>query len=134
MRTAVLIAVAVSALSGCLAHVRPVSTAKPVSAPPPINPFDDDPVSFLVVRRFTPGEVAIVRVCIAPDRTITSANLVESSGDARFDSMALGWAQSVRLRTAPSNGGTMAPCGEVRVEIRAPSEPKVFSGSDTSLG
>jgi hypothetical protein len=128
MRTAVLIAVCISALSGCLTRVKPISPA------PAVAPFDGDPVSFLVVKRFTPGEVAIVRVCVAANRTIVSANLVESSGDARFDSMALGWAQSVRLRMAPANGAPMAPCGEVRVEIRAPTEPKVFSGSDTSLG
>ncbi|HWW21378.1 MAG TPA: hypothetical protein VNZ06_11270 [Steroidobacteraceae bacterium] len=128
MRTAVLIAVCIAALGGCLTPVKRVST------PLVLTPFDDDPVSFLVVRRFTPGEVAIVRVCVAPDRTIISADLVESSGDARFDSMALAWAQSVRLRSAPASGTPMAACGEVRVEIRVPAEPRVFSGSDTSLG
>jgi hypothetical protein len=128
MRTAVLIACCIAALSGC------TTPFKHASRPEPVEPFDDDPISFMVIRRFTPGEVAIVRVCVSPDRNIVSASLLESSGDARFDSMAIGWAQSVRLRSVPANGARIEPCGQVRVEIREPTQPRVFSRSDTSLG
>jgi len=101
----------------------------------PVDPFTDEPVSIVVpTHRFTPGEVTIVKVCIAADRTISSANVIESSGDARFDDMALGWARMVKLRSAPANGAPMEPCGQVRVEIRTPSEPRIVSGSGTSLG
>jgi hypothetical protein len=134
MRSIALFVVCVAALSGCLTPAKPVRIISPALLPPPVAPFDDEPVSLLTSRRFIPGEVAIVRVCVAPDRTIASTSLVESSGDARFDSMALDWAQSVRLRSVPKNAMPTAPCGEVRVEIRAPSEPKMLSGPATSLG
>ena len=98
-------------------------------------PFADDPVSFVISeRRLIPGEVTIVRVCIAPDRTISSTNVIESSGDPRFDDMALGWARLIKLRSVPANGTPVEPCGEVRVEIRHSSEPRMLSGSGTSLG
>ena len=129
MRTAVIVAVCVAAVSGCAAPVRPVPVVLPVV------PFDDDPVSFIVsVRRITPGEVASVKVCVAPDRTIVSASVLESSGDARFDSMAVDWARLVKLRSAPEDGTPVAPCGQVRVEVRAPSEPKLLSAPSTSVG
>jgi hypothetical protein len=129
MRTLALIALCIAVVSGCATPVRQVST------PPAETPFADDPVSFMVsVRRFTAGEVAIVKVCVASDRTIISADVIESSGDARFDRMALGWAQAVRVRSTPANATPASACGQVRVEIRAPNEPKVLSGSDTALG
>src|SRR5580658_2145057 len=129
MRAAILIALGVAAVSGC---ARPV---KPPPQPLPVEPFADDPVSFIVSgHRFPPGEVTIIKVCVAPDRTITSANVIESSGDARFDGMALQWARQVKLRSTAPDGAPVQPCGQVRVEIRLPSEPRVMSGSDTSLG
>jgi hypothetical protein len=103
--------------------------------PQPVEPFADDPVSFMVPgRHFPPGEVSIIRLCVAPDRSIASADVVESSGNARFDEMALVWARQVKLRSAPNNGAPVQPCGQVRVELRLPSEPRVTSGSDVSLG
>lgn len=128
MRAAVLIAFALVAVGGC---ARPV---KPLTVPQPVAPFADDPVSFVVSRRFPPGEVAIIKVCVSPDRTIASTNVIESSGDARFDEMAQVWARQVKLRSAPTDGAPVQPCGQVRVEIRLPSEPRVTSGSDTALG
>jgi hypothetical protein len=129
MRSAVVIAVCVAIVSGCVAMPRRV-TAAHLWQPP----FDDSPVSFVVAGpRFTPGEVTIVKVCIAPDRSILSADVLASSGDRRFDDMALAWARQVRLRAAPLDGSRVEPCGEVRVEIRAPSEPRVISGADSAL-
>jgi hypothetical protein len=99
-----------------------------------LPPFDEAPVSFVVAGpRFTPGEVTIVKVCIAPDRSILSAAVMASSGDRRFDDLAVNWARQVRVRAAPLDGSPMRACGEVRVEIRAPSEPRVISGTDSSL-
>ncbi len=129
MRSAVVIAVCVAIVSGCVAMPRRV-TAAHLWQPP----FDDSPVSFVVAGpRFTPGEVTIVKVCIAPDRSILSADVLASSGDRRFDDMAVGWARQVRLRAAPLDGSRVEPCGEVRVEIRAPTEPRVISGADSAL-
>jgi outer membrane biosynthesis protein TonB len=81
-----------------------------------------------------PGEVSIIRLCVAPDRSIASADVIESSGNARFDEMALVWARQIKLRSLPNDGAPIQPCGQVRVEIRKPSEPRVISGSDISLG
>jgi hypothetical protein len=99
-----------------------------------LPPFDDAPVSFVIAGpRFTPGEVTIVKVCVARDRTILSADVMASSGDRRFDDMAVTWARQVRVRSAPSDGSPEQTCGEVRVEIRTPTEPRVMSGSDRAL-
>jgi len=130
MRAAV-VALGVVVLSACARPVKPDVASSII----PEAPFTDDPVSFVIaVPHFQPGEVTIVRVCVAPDRTIASTNVMESSGDARFDGMALIWARQIRLRSLPNDGTPMRPCGEVRVEIRVPSEPRVIAGSDVSLG
>jgi len=132
MRAAVLVALA--AVNGCARPViKPVPV--PLAVPRPVEPFVDDPVSFMVPgRHFPPGEVSIIRLCVAPDRTIASAQVIESSGDARFDEMALVWARQIKLRSATDDGVPVQPCGQVRVELRIPSEPRVVSGSDVSLG
>ncbi|HXL98024.1 MAG TPA: energy transducer TonB [Steroidobacteraceae bacterium] len=129
MRTAVVIAVCVATVAGCASSARPGPPAR-VALPP----FDDAPVSFVVAGpRFTPGEVTIVKVCIAPDRSILSAAVMASSGDRRFDDLAVTWARQVRVRAAPPDGSPVQRCGEVRVEIRIPSEPRVVSGADSAL-
>ena len=129
MRTAIVIAVCLATVAGCALTARrdpPVRIALP--------PFDDAPVSFVVAGpRFTPGEVTIVKVCVAPDRTILSADVMASSGDRRFDDMAVNWARQVRVRSTPRDGSPVQACGEVRVEIRTPTEPRVISGSDSAL-
>src|ERR1700676_752010 len=125
MRTAVVIAVCVATVAGCASSARRGPPAR-IALPP----FDDAPVSFVIAGpRFTPGEVTIVKVCIAADRTILSANVMASSGDRRFDDMAVHWARQVRVRSTPRDGSLLQACGEVRVEIRTPSEPRVISGS-----
>jgi hypothetical protein len=129
MRTALLIALCIATTVGCAPRARPAPTVR-VALPP----FDDAPVSFVVATpRFTPGEVTIVRVCVAPDRSILSANVMASSGDRRFDEFALTWARQIRVRSAPADGSPLDACGEVRVEIRTPTEPRVLSGPDSSL-
>jgi Gram-negative bacterial TonB protein C-terminal len=129
MRTAIVIAVCLAMVAACAPPPRRGPSAR-IALPP----FDDAPVSFVVSGpRFTPGEVTIVKVCIAPDRTILSANVMASSGDRRFDDMAVNWARQVRVRSAPSDGSPVQACGEVRVEIRTPTEPRVISGSDSAL-
>jgi len=102
--------------------------------PPLLPPFDESPVSFTVAGpRFTPGEVTIVKVCIAQDHSVVSADVIESSGDKRFDDYAIDWARQVRVRSAPQSGLALGKCGEVRVEIRKPSEPRIVSGPDSAL-
>lgn len=133
MRIAIVIAVCVATVAGC-ATARSRPAAQPAVKVVPQPPFDDAPISFVVAApRFTPGEVAIVRVCVAADRTILSAAVMASSGDRRFDDLALTWARQVRLRSPPDDGAPLQPCGEVRVEIRTPTEPRVISGPDSSL-
>jgi hypothetical protein len=131
MRIAVVIAVCVASVAGCMT-VRPA--AQPAVKHMAQPPFDDAPISFVIAApRFAPGEVAIVKVCLAADRTILSAAVMESSGDRRFDDLALTWARQVRLRSPPGDGSPVQACGEVRVEIRAPTEPRMIAGPDSSL-
>jgi hypothetical protein len=127
MPTAIVIAVCVATIAGCAAR-RP---GAPVAALPP---FDDAPISFVIAApHFTPGEVTIVKVCVAPDRSVLSAAVLASSGDRRFDDLAVTWARQVRVRSAPADGSPLQTCGEVRVEIRRPAEPRVISGADSAL-
>jgi hypothetical protein len=129
MRFAIVIAVCVATVAGC-APTAPRGSAARLALPP----FDDAPVSFVIATpRFTPGEVTIVKVCVAPDRSILSADVMASSGDRRFDDLAVNWARMVRLRSRPADGSPLQTCGEVRVEIRAPTEPRVVSGPDSAL-
>lgn len=141
MRTLLVIASVVGlsiGSTGCAPLRPPRSPAPPAPPPAPAPLFDAAPVSFVVAGpRFTPGEVTIVRVCIAPDRSVISADIIESSGDKRFDDHALVWARQVRVRAAAGDGSPdgepLASCGEVRVEIRVPTEPRVVSGADAAL-
>jgi hypothetical protein len=127
-------AVAIIVLASCARPVRPALPIA-VAAPEPVAPFSDDPVSFLVPsRRFSVGEVTIVRVCLGPDRSISSTDVIESSGDPRFDTLALDWARMIRLREPPASGAPMQPCGQVRVELRTPTESRGVLKPDTSLG
>src|SRR5476649_2574369 len=72
MRIVIVIAVCIASVAGC-AIARPRPMVPPAVKHVAQAPFDDAPVSFVVAApRFTPGEVAIVRVCLAPDRTIFS--------------------------------------------------------------
>jgi hypothetical protein len=108
--------------------------AAPAAPPPPISPFLDSPVSFLIHGHFARGELVIVRVCLRPDRSIASSDVVESSGDRLFDQMAVTWAQRVRLRESAPEGRPIAPCGAVRVELRDPTQPAVLGDHEDQLG
>jgi hypothetical protein len=126
----------VSTIAACVLVLAACSPAlRPARVRVVVPPFDDAPVSFVVSgQRFSPGEVTIVKVCLAPDRSIVSVHVLASSGDHRFDDLALDWARQVKLRSAPAPAGALVlRCGEVRVEIRVPTEPRAVEGPDTSL-
>ena len=99
----------------------------------PLSPFDNSPVTFTVAgQHFADGERVIVNVCLAPDRSIASADIFESSGDSHFDALALEWAHRVKLRDlAP--GEQVDNCGAVRVEVHPAQEPRVFHSPGNSL-
>lgn len=123
-------------LNSCAAPRRPPPVAVHPAEPP--GPFDDTSTSFTVQgARFAPGETAIVKVCVTPEGSIASADVVGSSGDKRFDDYALVWARQVRLRTVPQGAPSQAPaqssCGPVRVEIRPAATPGVFSEHSSVL-
>jgi TonB family protein len=125
------------ALSACSWPRRsaPVA-ATPPAGPAPVlpNPFDESSSSFLVSgARFPAGETAIVKVCVTPDGTISSAAVVGSSGDRRFDEFAVGWARQVRLRNMPQGVQTEEVCGPVRVEIKAAPLPEALPGRQSAL-
>lgn len=109
----------------------------PPPPPPPLSPFADAPVSFLVHGNFSRGEQVLVRVCLRADHSIASSDVLESSGDPRFDQRALDWARLVQLRAASVPGRTIARCGPVRVELRdtgAPGTPGVGHQAGEDLG
>jgi len=107
--------------------------AAPAAPPEPLSPFDDAPLTFTVAgQHFTRGERVIVTVCLAPDHSIASADIFESSGDSKFDQLAVMWARRVRLR-AVAQGEQIATCGAVRVEVRPAQEPRVFRPPEDSL-
>ena len=140
LRVVCLAALGAVMLDGCAAPRRPPPVAAHRAEPP--DPFDDTATSFTVQgARFAPGETAIVKVCVTPEGSIASADVVGSSGDKRFDDYALVWARQVRLRSvpqgAPSRSQTSVPtqssCGPVRVEIRPAGMPGVLSEHSSAL-
>jgi outer membrane biosynthesis protein TonB len=104
------------------------------NAPPePLSPFDDSPVIIAVAgQHFSSGERVIVTVCLGADHSIKSADIFESSGDSKFDQLAVMWARRIRLREA-TPGDQIASCGSVRVEVRPAQEPRVFHPPGDSL-
>jgi TonB family protein len=129
-------------LDGCAAPRRPPPVTVHAAQLP--DPFDDTSTSFTIQgARFAPGETAIVKVCVTPEGSIASADVIGSSGDKRFDDYALVWARQVRLRTVPQGVGPGAPsptpsptqssCGPVRVEIRPAAMPGVLSEHSSAL-
>ena len=141
MRTAIGPLVCLALLSACSLPRLPDRAAAarqppaPPTAPEPPNPFDDSSASFVVSgARFAPGETAIVKVCVSPDGTISSANIIGSSGDQQFDNFALIWARQVRLRSVPQGAQSEELCGPVRVEIKPASLPPSFADRESSLG
>jgi TonB family protein len=127
------------ALCGCsslprtppLPHAAPLTRAPP---PPPLSPFDDASVSIFVHGNFARGEQVVVRVCLRPDHSIASSDILESSGDRRFDALALDWARRVQLRSAPAPGHTVARCGPVRVELHDTAQPGMGHQPGEQLG
>lgn len=105
----------------------------PPAPPEPLSPFDDSPVIFTIAgQHFTRGERVIVTVCLGPNHSIASADIFESSGDSKFDQLALMWARRIRLREA-AQGEQTASCGAVRVEVRPAQEPRMFHAPADSL-
>ena len=110
-------------------------SAPPAPPPPPepLSPFDDSPVIIAVPgQHFSSGERVIVTVCLGADHSIVSADIFESSGDSKFDQLAVMWARRIRLRDA-APGNLIASCGPVRVEVRPAQEPRVFHPPGDSL-
>lgn len=75
-----------------------------------------------------------MRVCLRPDHSIASSDIVESSGDPQFDQMAMTWAQRVRQRQSSPEGPPVAPCGAVRVELHDATQPAVLGEREDQLG
>jgi hypothetical protein len=105
----------------------------PPAPPGPLSPFDDSPVIIAVAgQHFSSGERVIVTVCLGANHSIVSADIFESSGDTKFDQLAVMWARRIRLREATA-GDQIASCGSVRVEVRPAQEPRVFRPPGDSL-
>jgi len=112
----------------------PAQSPTPPAPPPPLSPFADAAVSFLIRGHFVRGEQVVVRICLHADHSIASSAIVESSGDRRFDEMALDWARRMQLRTEATPGHTIARCGSVRVELRDTAAPGMGRSVGEQLG
>ena len=112
----------------------PAQSPTPTAPPPPLSPFADSAVSFLIRGHFVRGEQVVVRICLHADHSIASSVIVESSGDRRFDEMALDWARRMQLRTEATPGHTIARCGSVRVELRDTAAPGMGRSVGEQLG
>lgn len=88
----------------------------------------------MVRGHFSRGEQVVVRVCLHADHSIASSDILVSSGDRRFDELALDWARRVQLRAASTPGRTIAPCGPVRVELHDPGQPAMGRELGEQLG
>jgi TonB family protein len=88
----------------------------------------------MIRGHFSRGEQVVVRVCLHADRSIASSDILVSSGDRRFDELALDWARRVQLRSAPAAGRTMARCGPVRVELHDTGQPSMGRQLGEQLG
>jgi TonB family protein len=122
-------------LAACAAPVPRLAAQMPAPAPAPpqpVSPFSDSPISLLVHGPFVRGEHVVVRVCLHADRSIASSSILQSSGDRRFDELALGWARRVRLRPI-TDGRPVYACGPVRVELRDSTQP-AFGGASEQFG
>lgn len=140
----------VAALAGCSVPARATGPAHSVSLlkighnvalvqtppppPPPLSPFADSAVSFFIHGHFALGEQVVVRVCLHADHSIASSDILESSGDRRFDERALDWARRVQLRTQAAPGRAIARCGFVRVELNDTAAPGMGRAAGEQLG
>jgi TonB family protein len=132
MRNGIVLILCFVGLGGC-AHL-----GMPVPASPtllPVSELEDSSISFVVAGpRFTPGESAMVKVCLSAEGEIVSTQLIASSGERKFDDSALVWALQAKMSPLVFKGKPVATCEQVRVEIRGAPYPHIGSGSDFSLG
>jgi len=113
------------ALAGC---------ATPPAGPSVVEPVRiEDAVFTTRGPRFAPGLYATVRVCVAAQGQISSAEVVLSSGDKRFDDFVLGFARRVKVRPQRVNGRPVAACDTVRVEVNHGVSPAT-GGSGVAVG
>jgi TonB family protein len=132
MRNGIVLVLCIGGLGGC-AHL-----GSPVPASPtllPVSELEDSSISFVIAGpRFTPGESAMVKVCLSAEGEIVSTQLIASSGERKFDDSALVWALQAKMSPLIFKGKPVATCEQVRVEIRGAPYPHIGSGSDFSLG
>jgi TonB family protein len=114
-------------LSGCTHLAPPPATTK--------VPMQISPAVFSIRGpRFTPGEAAVVRVCVGANGVIASTAIVQSSGEKRFDDSAVQWALHAGYRPMRVSGAPMYSCDEVRVEMHQITSPGAGMGADSSYG
>jgi TonB family protein len=112
-------------LAGCATGPRP-AVVEPVQI--------EDAVFTTRGPMFAPGLYATVRVCVAAQGQISSANVVLSSGDQRFDNFVLGFARRVQVRPQRINGHAVPACDIVRVEINHGIAPASGASGGVAVG
>jgi TonB family protein len=98
-------------------------------------PMEVAPTAFSIRGpHFTPGEAAVVKVCVRANGVIASTAIVQSSGEKRFDDSAVQWALHAGYRPMRVGGAPAYSCDEVRVEMHQVTSPGAGMVSDSSLG
>jgi hypothetical protein len=116
-----------AAVAGCATESR---------APDVVLPLQLSDGAFLTHGpRFATGLSATVRLCADSLGRITSANVVVSSGERRFDEFIVDYARRVQvLKPQLRNGRPVAGCSTVDVEINHPAGPGTSGGEQSVLG
>lgn len=100
-----------------------------------IEPMYIEDRTFLArVPPFAEGLVTTVRLCVAPAGGLSSAEVVVSSGDRRFDEFVIDYARRVQVTPGHVNGRRQPGCGNVRVEINRHRTTPVRGEGSSSLG
>jgi TonB family protein len=100
-----------------------------------IEPVHIEDASFMARGpTFAPGLYSTVRICVSPKGLISSAVVVLSSGDKRFDEYVLSFARRVKVQPQRINGRPAAGCDTVRVEINHGIGPGGGAGAGIAVG
>jgi hypothetical protein len=118
---------ALAGAAGCATESRPSDVVLPLQL--------SDGAFLTHGPRFAAGLSATVRLCADSLGRMTSATVVVSSGEKRFDDFIVDYARRVQvLKPQRRNGRPVAGCSTVDVEINHPSGPGTSGGEQSALG
>lgn len=130
MPSRMILMLSLAAVGGCAFNARPTVAGKQLQ----IQPLEISDASFTTRGpAFGSGLFTTIQLCVGPDGRIVSANVVQSSGEKRFDDFVLTFARQVHVQPRRENGKAVLSCDTVRVEVNHFPLPAGL-GSDNALG